>query len=184
MAKNGIGYYAGIGSRETPEEFCTLFSNIAKYLSGRGFVLRSGGAQGADSAFERGCIGDKEIYLPWSGFEGNKSNLIVKDKLAFELAEKFHPYWDNMSQGAQRLHARNIHQVLGKDLDTPADFVVCWTKDGKGSGGTGQAIRIAKAYKVPIFDLGICKTSKEAGLYFWDKLCEIDLKNSGGEYGM
>jgi hypothetical protein len=32
-------------------------------------------------------------------------------------------------------------------------MVVCWTKDGKSSGGTGQALRIAEYYSIPIFNL-------------------------------
>ena len=98
--------------------------------------------------------GQKEIYLPWKGFEGSDSNLIVRDIKAFEIGEKFHPYWHNLSQGAKKLQARNSHQVLGLDLNTPTKFVICWTKNGKGSGGTGQAIRIAKAYDIPVFDTG------------------------------
>jgi hypothetical protein len=31
--------------------------------------------------------------------------------------------------------------------------VVCWTSDGKASGGTGQAIRIAKYYEIPTYNL-------------------------------
>lgn len=31
---------------------------------------------------------------------------------------------------------------------------ICWTKNGSGQGGTGQALRIAKAYNIPIFDAG------------------------------
>jgi len=31
---------------------------------------------------------------------------------------------------------------------------LCWTKNGKSSGGTGQAIRIANDYKIPVFDAG------------------------------
>ncbi len=50
--------------------------------------------------------------------------------------------------------ARNCHQVLGCDLRTPSDFIICWTKNGKGLGGTGQALRIAKEYNIPIFDIG------------------------------
>jgi len=92
--------------------------------------------------------------LPWRGFEGSASTLIVKDKRAFEIAEKYHPYWHNLSDGAKKLQARNSHQVLGADLNTPSDFIICWTKNGKGSGGTGQALRIAKAYDIPVFDAG------------------------------
>ena len=119
-------YYAGIGSRETPQEFLDLFTRVAKYLSGKDCVLRSGGVKGSDKAFESGAI-HKEIYLPWRGFEGNDSNLIVKDEKAFEIAEKYHPRWAYLSNGAKKLQARNSHQILGNDLKSPSDFVICWT---------------------------------------------------------
>ena len=152
-----IIYYAGIGSRETPKEFLAMFEKIGEYLSKKGYILRSGGAEGADQAFERGCDkanGDKEIYLPWSCFEKSNSNLVVKDQKAFEIAEQFHPAWDRLSQGAQKLQARNTHQVLGQNLNTPSKFVICWTKGGSGKGGTGQAIRIARHYDIPVWDAG------------------------------
>lgn len=44
-------------------------------------------------------------------------------------------------------------------LDDPAAFVLCWTPDGSldgtgsDTGGTGQALRIAAAYDVPVFNL-------------------------------
>jgi len=150
-------YYAGIGSRETPKEIIELFESLGTYFAKKGLILRSGGADGSDKAFENGCDkvnGEKEIYLPWSGFNGSDSKLIVSNPKAFEIAEKYHPYWFNLKQGAQKLQARNSHQVLGKDLETLSAFVICWTKKGKGSGGTGQAIRIAKAYNIPVFDMG------------------------------
>ena len=152
-----MNYYAGIGSRETPIDTLHLFKKVAYYLSQKQFILRSGGAKGADKAFETGCDnnnGQKEIYLPWSGFEGSDSNLIVSDPKAFEISEKFHPYWSNLSQGARKLQARNSHQALGKDLETPAKFIICWTKNGKDQGGTSQAIRIARAYSIPILNAG------------------------------
>ena len=41
-------------------------------------------------------------------------------------------------------HTRAFYQqVLGVSLDSPAEFVLCWTADGEASGGTGQALRIA-----------------------------------------
>ena len=157
--------YAGIGSRETPESVLGIFKNIATYLANRGFILRSGGAKGSDSAFEYGCDkvnGLKEIYLPWKGFEGSNSNLIVEEgEKAYEIAKKFHPYWHNLSQGARKLQARNSHQVLGEDLNTPSKFIICWTKNGSGSGGTGQAVRIAKHYNIPVFDAGKYKDMDE-----------------------
>ena len=157
-------YYAGVGSRETPKEVLSLFTVAGEFLAKKGYTLRSGGAKGADKAFEIGCDkarGKKEIYLPWYGFENSNSNLIVKDKRAFNIAKQFHPYWHNLSNGAKKLQARNSHQVLGQDLSTLSKFVICWTKNGSGRGGTGQAIRIARNYDIPVFDAGKYKDIEE-----------------------
>ena len=70
------------------------------------------------------------------------------------MAAEHHPNWDNLSQGARKLHARNSHQVMGQDLNSPSQFVLAWTPGGKGEGGTGQAIRLAKANGVQVLDLG------------------------------
>ncbi len=55
--------------------------------------------------------------------------------------------------------ARNSQQILGQNLNDYCAFVVCWTPDGaenattKQSGGTGQAIRIANHYGIPVINL-------------------------------
>ena len=150
--------YAGIGSRETPVPVLKVFKELGKILwEEYHFILRSGHAEGADDYFEKGVDfvgGEKEIYLPWANFRGSTSNLVVTDTRAFDIAKRFHPRWDKLSDGAKKLQARNSHQILGNNLDTLADFVVCWTPFGSGCGGTGQAIRIAMAYNIPVFDAG------------------------------
>ena len=147
-------YYAGIGSRETPESLKPTIEKIVKLCNKYNFILRSGGANGADSFFEEYCDNElKEIFLPWKNFNNNPSNLYNVSEEAMTLTSKFHPGWSRLSIGARKLMARNICQVLGEDLKTPTSFVVCWTKDGKDTGGTGQAIRIAQHYNIPIFNL-------------------------------
>ena len=47
--------YSGIGSRETPDNVLVVMEKLGAAFAKKGFVLRSGGADGADSAFERGC---------------------------------------------------------------------------------------------------------------------------------
>ena len=147
-----MGYYAGIGSRETPIEIKDKIKIIVDYLNKKDYVLRSGGADGADSFFEE-YAKEKEIFLPWKNFRGNKSTLYNPTVEAFNLAEKYHPNWSKVSYWGKKLMARNSHQVLGEDLKTPVEFVICWTKDGKATGGTGQAIRIAEDLKIPVYNL-------------------------------
>src|SRR5665213_2210255 len=139
-------YYAGIGSRDTPLYWCAKMAEEAKELAWKGFILRSGHADGADKAFEEGCdFHDptlKEIWIPWKGFNDSVS-INLPSPEAFEMAAAFHPAWSRCGRGARALHARNCHQILGRDLKTPVEFVVCWTKGGKLVGGTAQALRIA-----------------------------------------
>ncbi len=150
-------FYTGIGSRDTPRNVMDNMIAYAEFLSKAGYTLRSGAAKGADTAFEIGCDnahGKKEIYLPWQFFNNSVSKHIVNRELAFTIAKQFHPHWNNLSQGGQKLQARNTHQILGQDLYVKTDFVICWTKGGAGRGGTGQAIRLAEYLDVPILDLG------------------------------
>ena len=160
--------YAGIGSRETPHYVLAYFTHLANYLGRNGWTLRSGGASGADTAFEQGAL-TKEIFIPWSGFQKRTIRepgvLCIEHPLAREIAEKAHPNWAACSIGARALHTRNVFQVLGATLNLPSRFVVCWTKGGTGAGGTGQALRIARANNIPIFDFGRGDVTEELYAY-------------------
>ena len=156
--------YAGIGSRNTPKDILDLMSTTASKLALDNWILRSGGADGSDSAFEDGaCLlnGQKEIYLPWKGFNDNLSPLFLSSfsgeiqAKAKNIAKKYHPAWDKLSQGAQKLHTRNVFQVLGKTLDKPCNMVICYAeiKNGQPQGGTAQALRIANDYDITIYNL-------------------------------
>ena len=149
--------YAGIGSRESPKDILAIMTRVASKLAKAGYTLRSGGAGGADNAFEAGVQLDinKQIFLPWQGFNGRNSHFSKPTEAAYVMAASFHPAWDRCSRGAQALHARNCHQVLGYDLLSPVEFVMCWTRDGKDTGGTGQAMRIAMANDIRIWNLQI-----------------------------
>lgn len=141
LTTEAILAYAGIGSRKTPQDVCYLMTNVARRLYLRGYTLRSGGAIRADKAFEAGSMARKEIYRPRDATEESMS-----------IAEKHHPAWDKCDEVARRLHGRNVFQVLGRDLQSPSHFVACWTADGKDSGGTGLAIRIALSESIPVFN--------------------------------
>lgn len=141
--------YTGIGSRQTPQEILEQMTKIARTLAKLGWTLRSGGAAGADTAFEKGAT-SKEIFLPWKGFNGNSSELYATTSEAKKIAKKFHPAWERCNAYARAFHTRNVYQVLGYDLQTPTKFILCWHNE---SGGTLQACRIAEYYRIPIFNM-------------------------------
>lgn len=136
-------FYAGIGSRKTPPEILEKMKRIAGYLSSMGYTLRSGGAVGADLAFEDESGEAKEIFLA-------KEEQPLWTNVFTDL---FHPAPERLKEWPRKLMNRNAMQILGRDGNTPVRFVVCWTKDGKASGGTGQAIRIAEYFNIPVFNL-------------------------------
>lgn len=165
-------FYTGIGSRETPKETLNLMIEFAYRLSKNGYILRSGGTNGTDKAFERGCDkanGLKQIYIPWDGFNKyyhnnndiilcqntkiyNKSKLIIQD---------IHPNFNNLTKGALKLHIRNVFQVLGDKLNKKSKFIICWTPNAKLIGGTSIAIKIALKNNIKIYNLASKKDESE-----------------------
>lgn len=149
-------YYAGVGSRETPPEVLEVMEEVAALLAGQEWILRSGGAIGADSAFGDGvkaARGRAEIFLAKSRADLPKGIVGVRDVHA-RLVHRFHPAPRALSPYAFKLMARNGCQVFGLDFLAPSSAVCYYTEGGKAGGGTGQAIRIAKAAGIPVLDLG------------------------------
>lgn len=159
-------YYTGIGSRSASYNILNQMEEIAYWLAENRFILRSGGANGADTAFEDGATAycnethhDKykymEIYLPWKEFNFNKSLLFNIPQKAFKIAEEIHPNWKACKLGARKLHARNVQQVLGRDLNTPSSFLLCWSEPQGNSisGGTRTAYELARQHNIPVYNM-------------------------------
>jgi hypothetical protein len=138
-------FYAGIGSRQTPPPILEYMREVARALEALGYVLRSGGATGADQAFEAGVSDPRhrEILRP-----------IDATAEAMEAASEVHPAWHACNEYAKRLHGRNLQIILGRHLDRPVEFLVCWTAvlDPKG-GGTRTGIVAAQEKAIPVYNL-------------------------------
>jgi hypothetical protein len=137
-------YYAGIGARATPNQVLHQMEGLALTYSGAQYILRSGGAAGADSAWQNGSRGHFQLFEA-----AHATNEAIK------MASQFHPNWKACNQYVTRLHGRNMMILFGPRLDEPADFVCCWTPGGKATGGTGQALRAAEHFGIPIFNLAV-----------------------------
>ena len=163
-------FYAGIGSRRTPPDILNLMERLGGALGLMGYTLRSGAAPGADSAFEQGALARGypiEVYLPWYRFHerDGPGYILVNDPQVNEWAkrcvEAVHPAPHKLTKVAKMLMARNTYQVAGLGQGVLSEFVVCWTPDGveegdkttQDTGGTGQAIRLASQWNIPVFNL-------------------------------
>lgn len=171
-------FYTGVGSRKTPENITDLMSNIAVVLYGAGYTLRSGRADEADYAFQRGAEFAlkqsamssntrtlQEIYVPNRNFNakyGRIGELDPRDWDNYDEAEdlmfSIHPKGPYLRGFAREAHIRNMYQVLGRDLNTPSKFLICWAevdKFGNPQGGTASAWKLAKRYKIPCYNLNV-----------------------------
>lgn len=170
MAKR---YYAGIGSRKLPADIIDLIKEIGWRMAKKGYILRSGAADGADKAFEYGCErggGYGDIYLPWRRFK-NRENSKYLPKMDYKLPVEGQmeysrnkmiqsgiiPHWDEMNEASQKFHSRNVNQVEG-EFDEPDVHVVIYYAPtdwmtGEPTGGTRTAVMLARSKGIPTYNL-------------------------------
>lgn len=172
VSLSGKLIYAGVGSRQTPDEIQHLMRRLAVRLRQEGWMLRTGGSPGADFAFEGGAttMGDysqAEVYLPWPGFGGIERPVALErpTDLALAFAARHHPAWGRLTPGARLLLGRNVHIITGPQVDAPvlSKFVLCWTEGGRGGGGTGHTARLAGSFGLPVRDLALPDVREAVG---------------------
>ncbi len=152
---------ACIGSRDTTPEKIQLMEQIGRYIASTGAAVASGNAQGSDQAFARGANSIDPthvfLYLPWSSYEahaivdGNRRVGIISEeakKLTMEVAAKYHPAWEHLSDAVKTLMQRNAAIVLKSKA-----VISNLNHDKKGLGGTGHGWRIAEGYNIPRIDI-------------------------------
>lgn len=160
-------YIAFVGSRKAPDFVIEKYAQFAEEYAKRGCILRSGNAYGFDQVLKNIQENRREIYLPYDGFGPRISgdNVYIPSrfpnyKQAVAIVRMLHPN-KKLNDIHIKYLARDVYQILGKDLDTPCDKVYCWTEDGAqrvseitpNTGGTAMAIRVAEQYHIPVINL-------------------------------
>lgn len=162
-------YFTLVGSRKITQQEVQTLTKFSDYLTQYGFILRSGKAEGADTAgelaFRSWSETSPEIYIPWKNFKGGSPN--IGDEIVLplpvetlEYVKRIHPAFERLSQGACKLHQRNIHQVLGMDLKTPSKLLIACS-DGyfdkynieRVKGGTSTAWNLATELGIPCINI-------------------------------
>ena len=154
--------YAGIGSRQTPPEMLGAMTELARELERTGWHLHSGGANGADTAFENGTTrAGRTVYLPWKGYNdrtGQDCMTLTNSEQTHSqgVVSKYHGAWQRCSRGARALHGRNhaiIHGLGHRAADRRVDAVICWTPGGAAQGGTATGMKMARTAGIPVLNL-------------------------------
>ena len=173
-----------IGSRDLSKSVnkpsADLFYKVAYQFAINNFIMRSGVAIGADQIARQAYVDaieknftsplmlheffaaqkhQDECELPYAKLAIVPSKEI--QQRSFQIVKDIHPKWDELSYIAKALHGRNANQILGANLDSPVDLVVCWTRFGQKIGGTRTAIVLAEQMGIPVFNLGKISIEQE-----------------------
>lgn len=161
--------FTGVGHRKgVPDDIRKKAEMLTTWLCQRHVRLRTGDADGMDRIFREAAPKDMcDFFAPLGRFNPHRDAIIIGPselyncpyREAVDITANTHPTFHYLGDFERELHIRNVFEVLGPNLDHPADFLICWTKDGaetkttRLTGGTGQAIRIANKYGIPVFNL-------------------------------
>jgi hypothetical protein len=152
--------YVITGNDEAPQEVLDRMVAIVKDLEKAGYTLRNGGMKGPEDITEKAAT-NKEVHLPWKGFDNKDSKFTFTSNHAKDLAKQFHPAFDGVKPVVQTFLAKNVRMIMGKDLKSPALFLITWSMDGAETmaeksiktGTTGHSVAIACALRIPVFNL-------------------------------
>ena len=153
---------SGLERTQTPPEMLGAMTELARGLERTGWHLHSGGADGADTAFENGTTrAGRTVYLPWKGYNDRTGDECVtltnsEQSHAQGVVSKYHGAWQRCSRGARALHGRNhaiIHGLGHAAADRRVDAVICWTPGGATQGGTATGMKMARTAGIPVLNL-------------------------------
>lgn len=168
------GYYTGIGSRETPIDTQHLMTEIAMRLRAEGWTLRTGSVSRADKSYQIAAGENKEIYVPWDNFNSSQTGISSLTEESSRMAHDIWKFrekkglvptegsisgkWEELHPGTKAMLAKAMCMLLGRNLNTPSDMVICWTPGAKIVGISSHVICLAIFKHIPVFNLAEYET--------------------------
>lgn len=164
--------YVATGPRDTPPPIVEKIVSIVKELETRGYTLRNAGREPVEDLFEK-SVTRKEVHLPWRGFLDKDSKFTFAPEAAKVLAARYYPGYEGLKPAIQAFLAADVRMIMGKELRSPALFLITWSEDGAESsqertaktGTVAQAIAVASTLRIPIFNFGKPSAEERFRLY-------------------
>lgn len=164
--------YIMTSGRDVPKHIVEQMVELSRSIKESGYVLRIGGLEGGDNVLGE-LDKDAELYLPWKNFSDKVSKLYFSTEECLALASKFNAKFNEINNSMRSFLGMYTRMVLGKDLKSRVNFIICWTPDGAEdsssittkTGLIAQAIGIASAMKIPVFNLNNADTVNKIKTY-------------------
>lgn len=143
-------------------------------MASKGYILRSGCADGSDYAFELGAAeydpSLTEIYLPNGSFKSYRrikgvnylpliEGEVEKASELYKTPTQKHkhgiiPWFDKMQDYNKNFHARNVLEVTGRNgIDSDVCFYYAPEDCKTVSGGTRSAVELCRSKDIPAHNL-------------------------------
>lgn len=154
--------YAAFGNTNPPQHVVEQIKQFARELETMGYTMRCGGMKDCEDIFENAVQHLKEIHLPFRDFDQKQSKFTYIHPDAKIVAGRYQVGFDGLKPGIQTFLAKNVRVLMGKDLKSPALFLITFSEDGASNlrektartGNAGHSIAIASDLQIPIFNLG------------------------------
>jgi hypothetical protein len=154
--------YAGVGPSYVNVSDTRVIYDISSLLAYNNYTLRARTTKGIDSAFIEGCnefngkkdiIQVKENNTEYAEYKNEYAEYILQNNTVsdskFDIFNKYIPNDSMVSHITKSSIIRVMQCVLGKDLDSPVDFLICSNR--KSQTIINVAIKIAKEYNIDYY---------------------------------
>lgn len=154
--------YAIASNKGIPSNVIEEFKSIVPELDKSGFIMRVSALDETIDNHVRDMTENKELYLPWRGFNNIEQGNTYTSPETKAIAKLFQPGYDGLSNAIQMIVAKNVRLALGNDNKSPANFILVWSEDGaetlatktSATGNVGHLIAVASAAHIPVYNLG------------------------------
>lgn len=145
-------YYAGTGDREVPANIREMLTGYAKKLDSLGYILRTGGGEGCDEAFEAGAK-NKELILPYSRYNNKRKGFIyTRTPGSYNSLKLLRCRSWRIRSYIIPLFERVYFELMGINNEPVSEFLLCYVTNTQHGCG-GHAVRIAKFGRIPVFNI-------------------------------
>jgi hypothetical protein len=160
-------HWVGLVNGRTPPDMVVLIGRIGAHMAASGVPLRTVHAP-KHSEVLVGIVGSSaRVYLPW----GRRSDPQTQTRIqqlrrlseAMALGAELFSDWEQANDFSRQARAALLFALLGEDLDTPAQFLVFFSRellpattplaDAATHGLEAAAVQVASHYGIGAYNL-------------------------------
>lgn len=164
--------------RDFPSDVKEKLVNLISRLISLGFTVRFNAEDEEIVKKVKAFSSNKiEDHIPFNGFNDMKSKFCWNSNTTNHIAQQNFGAWAKLPKLVQILMSRNVRMLIGSNNNSPAKFLITWSKDGafrgpqvsNETGNVGTYIKVAEKLAVPVFNLNNQQSRDEMNRFIFRK---------------